>query len=126
MEERLTPPGGGGGGGRFWASGGAAPGTGGGGRLCLLFSCGDIGGDDSEPSSPKLVAPLSTLARGEEGGREGDAIGIGGGARLTGLESTNELFCGFSESSSSDSEPVVGAAVAGGGGGGGRADSQLA
>lgn len=51
---------------------------------------------------------------------------MGGGARLMGLDSTKELFCGFSDNSSSDSEPVVGAATAGGGGGGGRATSPLA
>lgn len=82
-----------------------------------------MGGDDNEGSSiEKRVAPLSKLGRGEDG-RGGDETGTGGGgARAMGAASAKEVLCGFSDNSSSDSDPGDITAAAGGGGGGGRAN----
>lgn len=120
MDDRLKePPGGGGGGGRLCiGSGGTAPGIGGGGRL-FLFPLN--AGDDRGTSS--AMKELRFVLDGE--GSPGDANGTGGGARLVGGNSVLGVSIdttGFSDNSSSDSDPILGDLIAaGGGGGGGRA-----
>lgn len=91
-----------------------------------MLNCGDMGGDDNEGSSiEKRVAPRSTLGRGEDG-RGGDETGTGGGgggARVAATASAKGVICGFSDISSSVSDPgEITAVAAGGGGGGGRAN----
>jgi hypothetical protein len=75
-------------------------------------------------SSPGYELRLSLGKRGDVG-RGGDVTGIGGGARLVAGASglgVSTVFEGFSDISSSDSEPILrGATTGGGGGGGGRA-----
>jgi hypothetical protein len=128
VEARLSVLLGGGGGGGLACvgTGGAAPGIGGGGRLFLLLFCGDDPGEARGMSSPRYELRLSLEKRGDVG-KGGDAIGIGGGTRLVGEVSALGVSSdmeGYSDISSSDSEPMLGETRAAGGGGRGRAENK--
>lgn len=72
-------------------------------------------------------ARLAFVGAGGAGGSFGEPTGIGGGGArpggaLSGRENSIDDLIGFSDNSSSDSDPTLGeVTAAGGGGGGGRA-----
>lgn len=132
VDVRLgTAVGGGGGGGRLCAGGGsvgggsigAAPGIGGGLLFLLVAVVGVAAVGDAAGPSSNLELP----GRGDVGmAGGGTETGGGGGARVAWLTSAFGVFtAGFSDISSSDSEPALGdtTVAAGTGGGGGRAET---